>query len=671
MRIKLNSNSGWKLWCGPLILGFIMSLIILPVPFGYCDDVDLETARLVAENTLQRHVALYGDWNGASTPTVLSGRAVSYNGTAVAYNFQIAPGGHVLVAAENALSPVLLYSTSSSFVPERAQQPNAIEGWILPELKEQIETVKAFSLSGASRSITLSSTDASRRIADAWTTYTMDGAAGTLRSVAGSSVDSSADLRTGSVRTASIGPLLTTTWGQSDPYNDGAPSIAVPYPQYPLNESCSHALTGCVATAWAQLLRYWSWPIQGTGSHSYTWYDIDGGAHTQSANFNTTYNWYQMLNDYGSGSTSDQRAAVAELMYHMGVAAEMEYGCNGSGSGAYADEVLDVYFYYQSTMNQYSRSSYSADAWFALIKAELDADPARPVVFSIFGPGGGHEVIIDGYQTAPDSVTDMVHINYGWTGFYDGYYNITVDFSAGGYTWWGSYQDIVTGIEPDNDPPLVDAGSYQTFDEETLVQLIGSATDLDSVGISSYLWTQVSGPTVTLSDTSITNPTFTPPNVHSETIFVFQLRAEDTNRAHAEDTCTITVSNTDGSLPPAANAGSDQTVDEETVVDLSGSATDPNSAGISRYLWTQLSGPTVTLSNATSTDASFTAPNVDTTTTMTFRFRADYDDGDSATDTCTITVSNTDGSTAPVQPPPTYSSNSGGGGGGCFISLLP
>lgn len=662
MRIKLNSGNGWRIRSGLLVLGAILALALFPAHFGYCDDVDLATARLVAESSLKRHVVLYGDWNGVPSPTVSSGKAVTYNGAVVAYNFQILPSGHVLVAADDYLSPVLLYSTRSSFEPARVQHADAIESWIIPEVKKQVEAVKAIRLSGAIRSNSLSDSDPSRRIADAWVAHTTSDFNEISRNLTTATADTSEESRAASVRTASVAPLLTTTWGQSDPYNYLAPSISPADPA-----GCTYALTGCVATAWAQLLRYWSWPIQGTGSYNYTWYDDFGDSHTESGNYDIAYDWLSMLDDYGSGYATGERTAVAELMYHIGVAAEMEFGCDGSGSGAYADEVLDDHFYYKSTMNRYERSSFSAADWFSLIQTELDADPPRPVVFSIFGPGGGHEVIIDGYRTAPDSLTDMVHINYGWEGYEDGFYNVTSDFSAGGYTWWGSFQDIVTGIEPENTPPIVDAGIDQTVDEEIPVQLSGSATDPENVGVSSYLWTQTSGPVVTLSDSSIVNPIFTPPNVHSETALIFQMRADDGNRAWAVDTCTITVTNTDGSSAPVADAGADQTVAEETVVDLIGSATDPNGAGITSYLWTQLSGPSISLSDAATTAASFTAPNVGNETTMIFRFRAGYGDGDSATDTCTVMVNNTDGSVAHVSKP---SSGSGGGGGGCFISQL-
>ncbi len=373
-----------------------------------------------------------------------------------------------------------------------------------------------------------------------------------------------------------------------------------------------------------------------------------------SATFNITYQWNMILDDYGSGSTPQQRDAVAQLMYHMGVAAEMQFGCTSSGSSAWADEALDLYFNYKSSMTLHDRAGdgYSGSQWFALIQAELDADPPRPVVFSVFATsGGGHEVIIDGYQTVPDSATDMVHINYGWSGYYDGFYNITTYFSTPPYTWDANDQWIVTGIEPDNYPPTVDAGVAQAVDEQTLVQLDGSATDPEGLDIGSYLWTQTIGPEAILSSASLEDPTFTAPNVHGTTLLVFQLRANDANRAYATDTCTITVSNNDSSTEPAVEAGDPQTVAEETIVQLIGSATNPNGDGVSSYLWTQLSGSTVTLSDQSITNPTFTAPNVNGTTLLVFQFRANYNDGYFATDTCTVTVSNTDGSTAPNNPP--------------------
>jgi len=97
---------------------------------------------------------------------------------------------------------------------------------------------------------------------------------------------------------------------------------------------------------------------------------------------------------------------------------------------------------------------------------------------------------------------------------------------------------------------VVEAGDLQVVEEATLVQLSGTAVDPEGVGINGYTWRQVSGPAVTLSSPDTTDPAFTAPDVHAETDLVFQLRADDANRAFATDTCTVTVRNTDGSTAP-------------------------------------------------------------------------------------------------------------------------
>ena len=134
MRIKLNSDNIRKVRRLPLLLCIFLSLALMAASTGFCAEVDSATARLVAEGTLRRHLALYGDWNGAAAPTVSSVEAIHSNGTTVAYNFGIAPSGHVLVSAENDLSPVMLYSTTSAFDAARSWNPNAIESWIVPEV---------------------------------------------------------------------------------------------------------------------------------------------------------------------------------------------------------------------------------------------------------------------------------------------------------------------------------------------------------------------------------------------------------------------------------------------------------------------------------------------------------------------------------------------------------
>ena len=132
---------------------------------------------------------------------------------------------------------------------------------------------------------------------------------------------------------AVVGPLITTKWDQDSPYYDLCPGTGT-----------NKAYTGCVATAMAQVMNYWQWPVKGTGSHSYQPLDpnSDTGAKSkrygvQSADFgSTTYDWANMLDKYTSGATSAQKTAVATLMFHCGVATEMMYGNDADGgSGTY------------------------------------------------------------------------------------------------------------------------------------------------------------------------------------------------------------------------------------------------------------------------------------------------------------------------------------------------
>jgi hypothetical protein len=274
-----------------------------------------------------------------------------------------------------------------------------------------------------------------------------------------------------------------------------------------------------------------------------------------SVEFNVAYDWANMP-DALDNSTNTQKDAVSLLMYHAGVAAEMKYGCESSSSSAWADQVLVAYFRFQEEAQYYGPADLTSSGRFALIKSELDADPPRPAILSIFTTDdipSGHEVVVDGYQTT--LANDLVHINFGWLGSYDGFYNISSDFTTGSYEWANDTHYIVVGLAPDNQPPVVDAGTDQSVDEASVVQLTGSATDPEGVGIRGYRWTQTSGTAVTLSGATSAIPTITTPSVHAQTALVFQLRADDISRAYAVDTCTITVANTDGSSAPAPSSG--------------------------------------------------------------------------------------------------------------------
>jgi hypothetical protein len=224
----------------------------------------------------------------------------------------------------------------------------------------------------------------------------------------------------------SVSPLVSTLWDQGVPYNELCPGApAVP--------------TGCVATALAQVMKYWSHPITGVGSNSY--YDISNPGENpsygyQSANFGaTTYLWDQMPNIAASSNIP-----LATIMRHAGVAVNMNY--DTSGSGAFSEVVapaLQNYFRYPNALYR-SRASFSEANWIIMMKAQMDE--GSPVYYAGQSPDGGHAFVMDGYDAA-----DMFHFNLGWGGSSNGYYLVSAINGSGGFN---TSQAAVINTTPQN-----------------------------------------------------------------------------------------------------------------------------------------------------------------------------------------------------------------------------
>lgn len=234
-----------------------------------------------------------------------------------------------------------------------------------------------------------------------------------------------------------VGPLIATRWGQDAPYNNLCP----------YNESAGkRAVTGCVATAMAQVMKYWNYPEQGVGSNTYTPADHPEYGE-QSANFGeTTYDWANMTNTYGSSSTQAQKDAVATLMYHCGVSVNMDYdysqaNTNHVGSGAptaMVPESLKTYFKYSPSATYKYKDDFTNDQWIALLQSELDEH--RPVLYAgryeynvnNETKTGGHAFVCDGYRS-----DGKFHFNWGWDGSRDDYFAIGALNPGGGNTGSG------------------------------------------------------------------------------------------------------------------------------------------------------------------------------------------------------------------------------------------
>ncbi|MCJ8273397.1 MAG: leucine-rich repeat domain-containing protein, partial [Psychrosphaera sp.] len=187
---------------------------------------------------------------------------------------------------------------------------------------------------------------------------------------------------------------------------------------------------------------------------------------------------------------------------------------------------------------------------------------------------------------------------------------------------------------PANQAPTANAGDAQIVNEQTQVTLQGTGTDSDGT-ITGFNWSQTSGTPVSLDDTTAAATSFTSPTLTEQQILTFSFTVTDDDGATHSNDVSVTVNPVNSN--PVTNAGADQTVDESTLVTLSGSASDEDGS-ISQYLWTQTSGAQVTLNNADTATATFTAPTSNEVALLVFSLTATDNLGAANSDTVTVTV---------------------------------
>ncbi len=190
-----------------------------------------------------------------------------------------------------------------------------------------------------------------------------------------------------------------------------------------------------------------------------------------------------------------------------------------------------------------------------------------------------------------------------------------------------------------NQPPVAVAGPDRTVSEGTEVTLDGSNSSDPEDGIASYLWEQTNGTPVTLTDPTASQTGFTTPGVGLDgASYTFQLTVTDNGGLQATDTTIVNVSF--ANLPPAADAGPDRTVTEETEVTLDGSNSSDPDDGIASYLWEQTNGTPVTLIDPTASQTGFNTPDVGLDgVSLTFRLTVTDNGGLQAMDTVIVNIS--------------------------------
>ena len=233
-----------------------------------------------------------------------------------------------------------------------------------------------------------------------------------------------------------VAPLIETHWNQHDPYN-----------QMCFKPNGVQCVTGCVATALAQVMYYYQWPKSATT-------EIPGYTSTYGDTFDalpsTTFKWNKMKPVYVNTGNDDEEAelAVAELMWYCGHAVAMNYSAGSSGGyESMIPDALKNYFGYPGNPSWQQRYKYTSQEWDELIYNELKH--GRPVLYGASTSGGsGHEFICDGYDGH-----GLYHINWGWGGLSDGYFRLSAlrpaDQSTGGSSGYGGYSlehDAIIGM---------------------------------------------------------------------------------------------------------------------------------------------------------------------------------------------------------------------------------
>ena len=344
------------------------------------------SASQITEQQALQVAAKYADIDIKSHPQRMKAAGKQQKAAAY-YAFNIGDNeGFVIVSGDDSLTELVGYSDSGSFDPDKI--PDNMRSWL-----------QAYS--GYVASVQAGESKAKRQ-------------------------------QLGNVTTIVVRPLVTTKWNQYEPFNRMTPI-----------DNGERCLTGCVATAMAQIMNYYEWPERGEGSHSYT----DGSGHSLSTDFSqSVYDWENMLDEYNSyydtggivNEYSDEQAdAVAKLMLDCGISVDMDYTPYGSGA-ATANVATALKQYFNYTADLYYRSNMPSEDFMEKLLEELDN--RRPVLFAGRSiESGGHAFVGDGYDS-----NNFVHINWGWGGNSDGYFNINyldphnpgIEGGTGGYNYF-------------------------------------------------------------------------------------------------------------------------------------------------------------------------------------------------------------------------------------------
>jgi parallel beta-helix repeat protein len=318
----------------------------------------------------------------------------------VYYIVYLQPAGFVIMPADDLVEPVVGFADDGTYDPSPA---NPLGALVTNDLNGRItaaRNAKGLEAPGGMEKAVKSQAK--------WTQ---------LVSLVDSPEDGLVPQSRGSISDVRVAPLVQSRWSQT--------TICSIWPSNCYNNyTPGHYPCGCVATAMAQLMRYYQHPTSGIGVHEFT-ITVDGvsrTAYTRGGDGSGgPYRWSKMVLVPDCLTMPDEREAIGALCYDAGVSVNMDYASDGSS--AYADSPR----YALTNTFQYHNAVVGVNGWvnigpglIGMVNPNLDA--RSPVILSISRTGGGHAVVCDGYGY--DSSTLYHHLNMGWAGSDDAWYNL-------------------------------------------------------------------------------------------------------------------------------------------------------------------------------------------------------------------------------------------------------
>jgi hypothetical protein len=378
-------------------------LILLPALAARAETTTQQEALTVAQNYVSLILSKDGNWGGSPSATVASIEKFKRGERVLGYFCRVLPQGYIVVSLHKELAPVKAYSVDSNLDPELDQGMTDVAKILMERVLDAVEDDLGRPIDPADRFDALLETN----YRPAWEVLADKGFDGSRYHQERKGRSVGMNYQEGEV-------LLSTAWHQHAPYNDQCPFPAHWDPNdgwvtYECdNTSNGRTVVGCVATAAAQIMRYWRWPPYGHESP-----------------YNDTYDWLNMCEAYwwdpnslwwidqnGNPVTQAQVDAVAELCHEIGIAVDMDYGCGGSSASTDDMEgVYEDYFRYDEGCYIEYRDDYSAYGWYELMMNQFNVN--RPVQYKI----EGHSVVADGWKM--EQIGDeyyWYHMNYGWGG---------------------------------------------------------------------------------------------------------------------------------------------------------------------------------------------------------------------------------------------------------------